>query len=269
MASSISFSQREARRLWRYRKGNRARDRRSGPAAAASGCTGSAVDVDAHDSGALGQRGIPRWKRWPEDREDWRADRGGEMHRSGISGDEQRQALEHRCQDDDIDPVAVEFRRGAHRMATRRVRRQGPALSADQPMSTTDAPRVRAISAPSSAKRVGSHLDSPAGRGLDAHQRCVDCRRADEFRRPAARVVGEVQGGNGCNRCDRCEGCNRCDGCECVRDERPCVLRNVRSWIRGQSHRSGQSLRLLTEIPRGVVRQTTRAADCCGCRARS
>ena len=154
----------------------------------------AAVNVDAHDSGARRQRRVARRKGWPENRQHRRADRSGQMHRSGVAGDEQRQSFEDRREHNEIgldrqlDERNVDRPCGANSSST--------GLSAVEPTSTTDASRVRAISAPTSANRIGiPFLDSASGRRLDADQRRAILRRANELGGPAPRLVGDVQTG--------------------------------------------------------------------------
>ena len=102
-------------------------------------------------------------------------------------------------------------------------------------MSTTEAPRVRAIAAPTSAKRSGiPFLDAASGGGLDADERSAVFGRGDELGRSAARLVRDVSVWRGSRPCAR-----RCRGSrEGARHERLGVLGDVR--VRIGSDRIGQ-----------------------------
>ena len=71
------------------------------------------------------------------------------------------------------------------------------ARSLVDPMSTTFAPRVRASSAPTSAKRAGSHsLMLPSGSRLDADGDAPRRQLADQFRRSPPRLIRDLQPGD-------------------------------------------------------------------------
>ena len=152
---------------------------------------GAAVNVDTHDSGAWRQRRVARRQGRPENREHRRADRGGQMHRSGIAGDEQRHSFEDRREHNQIDL--------GRQLDERNVGRPCGSNSVQHGLVGGRADEHDRCVA--GARNFGTDLRKPdgipfldlaSGRRLDADQRRAvsEWRRA---RRPCGGVVGDVQ----------------------------------------------------------------------------
>ena len=115
----------------------------------------AAGNIDAHDAGSWRQRRVACRQGRSEDREHRRADRGGEVHRSGVAGDEQRQPFEDGTQDDEVGFDRKLYERHIRRpRGSHPVKRTAIGRGSDQDNFRST---LRASSAPTSANRAGSH----------------------------------------------------------------------------------------------------------------
>ena len=198
----------EARRQKEYPRGSRAPGQGSVRAAAASGCRGCR-DVDAHDSRSCRQRRVPCRQGRPEDREHWRVNRRGKVHRPRIAGDEQVEPLEYGRQQHEIDVGRqlherhITGPRRPHGVDDRLVLRRSDEHN-------RDVARSRASAAPTSAKRRGSHslMRRPAAGWMPTSGApCLGVATSSAALRRASSGMCSLEGKS--TLCQRCRGWRR------------------------------------------------------------